>query len=154
MKKFAFPLERVMDWRQTQVRIEGVKLERLHAELRGIEASLEEMRYNREQSAKAILSAASVLGAELINLDAFRKASNVELEKLTKAEAESRKRIAAQIEVLSRKRRDLRLLENLRQRKLEVWRADLDREIDNEATELYLASIASRGWIDRGQRTK
>jgi flagellar export protein FliJ len=154
MRKFTFPLARVIDWRQTQLRIEESSLARLHAELRGIETCLAEMRAAREQSENAILTAGSVTGAELRDFDAFKKASKVEFEKLTKAAADSRKRIATQIEVLSRKRRDLRLLENLRHRKLDAWRADLEREIDNEATELYLASIASRGWIDQSQRRK
>jgi hypothetical protein len=143
-----------MDWRQTQVRIEEAALERLHAELRGIEACLAELCLSREQSEKAILTAASVMGTELRDLDAFKKASKAEFEKLTKAAVDSRKRIATQIEVLSRKRRDFRLLENLRARKLGAWRADLEREIDNEAAELYLASVASRGWIDQSQRRK
>jgi hypothetical protein len=94
------------------------------------------------------------MGTELRDLDAFKKASKAEFEKLTKAAVDSRKRIATQIEVLSRKRRDFRLLENLRARKLGAWRADLEREIDNEAAELYLASVASRGWIDQSQRRK
>ena len=34
MKKFCFPLDRVMEWRRTQARIEESKLERLYAELR------------------------------------------------------------------------------------------------------------------------
>jgi flagellar biosynthesis chaperone FliJ len=154
MRKFAFPLARVMDWRQTQVRIEEAALERLHAELRGVEGGLAELRLSIEHSENAILTAGSVMGAELRDLDTFKKASKAEFEKLTKAAADSRKRIATQIEVVSRKRRDLRLLENLRQRKLDTWRADLEREIDNEATELYLVSIASRGRIDQSQRRK
>ena len=139
-----------MDWRRTQVRIEEAALDRLHVELRGIEACLAEMRLSKEQSENAILTAASVMGAELRDLDVFKTASKAEFEKLTKAAADSRTRIAAQIEVLSRKRRDLRLLENLRHSKLDAWRADLEREIDNEAAELYLVSIASRGRIDQG----
>jgi flagellar export protein FliJ len=154
MRKFAFPLARVMDWRQTQVQLEVAALERLYAELRGVEASLAEIRLAIEQSENAILTAGSVMGSELRDLDAFKKASKAEFEKLTKAAADCRKRIATQIEVLSRKRRDFRLLENLRERKLDAWRADLEREIDKEATELYLASIASRGRIDQSERRK
>jgi flagellar export protein FliJ len=143
MRKFAFRLAQVMDWRKTQVQIEETALEILHAELRGLETRLAETRAAREQAAKAPPQGTSVTGAELAALDRFRKAAAVECVKLAAAVEESRRRIAAQLQVLIRKRRDFRLLENLRKAKLDAWKADLGREIDREAAELHLGSFAS-----------
>jgi flagellar biosynthesis chaperone FliJ len=143
MKTFAFPLSRVMDWRQTQVQIETATLERLHAELRGLETRITETRAAAEQSEKALLAAESIMGEDLFALDRFKKAAVVECAKLARAAAESRQRISAQLDVVIRKRQDFRLLEKLRQRKLEAWKADLGREIDREAGELYLARLAA-----------
>jgi hypothetical protein len=50
MRKFRFPLDRVMDWRRTQARIEEAKLEQLHGEVRGIEARQAELNGQRTQS--------------------------------------------------------------------------------------------------------
>jgi flagellar export protein FliJ len=145
VKKFVFPLARVMEWRETQVRIEETALEILQAELRGLQTRLAETRAAREHAAKAPPVGGFVTGEELSALDRFRKAAAVECVKLAEAAAESRRRIAGQGQVVIRKRRDLRLLENLRQRKLDAWKADLEREIDREAAELHLASHYSEG---------
>src|SRR5271155_210231 len=112
MKNFEFPLARVMDWRRTQVQIEEAALERLHAELSGLEIRLAETRAAREQAGKDLLAAGSATGAELCALDHYRRAAAVECAKLGVASAESRKRIALQLQVVIRKRRDVLLLEN------------------------------------------
>jgi len=82
----------------------------------------------------------------------------VECAKLGVASAESRKRIALQLQVVIRKRRDVLLLENLHRRKLDAWKIDLDREIDREAAELYLSSQTAlqSGAVppDRGRRPR
>jgi hypothetical protein len=54
------------------------------------------------------------------------------------------KRIAAQMETVVQKRRDLRLLERLYDRKLAEWKKDLAREIDQQAEELNLGKLAGR----------
>ena len=145
MKKFAFRLARVMDWRGAQVRVEETALEILQAGLRGLESRLAETRAAREQALKAPPIGAFVTGAELGALDRFRKGAAIECAKLAEAAAESRQREAAQLQVVIRKRRDFRLLEKLRQRKLDTWKADLEREIDKEASELHLAARESAG---------
>lgn len=145
MKKFEFPLARAMDWRRTQVQIEETTLERLHAELRALESRIAGARATREQSESGLLAAGSVLGADLNALDRFKKTAAEECAKLAEAAAESRQRIAAQLQVVIRKRRDFRLLENLRRSKLEAWKTDLAREIDQEAAELYLVRLAASG---------
>ena len=138
MKQFAFPLERAMDWRQTQVRIGEAELARLQAELHGIEASLLEIRVAKERAERGVAVLPALVGSDLMRLDAFMKASENNLRKLRRLAEEARKRVAWQLEVVIAKRRDLRLLENLRQRKLIAWKAEFDREIDVEAAELHL----------------
>ena len=143
MKKFEFPLARVLDWRRTQVQIQEGKLERLYAELRAIETSLQHMQREREQSGQALLVGGSVMGAELAALDTFKKAAAVECAKLADQAAASRKRIGAQLQVVIQKRRDVKLLDHLRARKLEAWNTELARDIDREASELHLAKFAA-----------
>ena len=53
-----------------------------------------------------------------------------------------RQRIAAQLQVVLQKRRDVKLLELLHARKLAAWNAELDREIDKQAAELHLAKFS------------
>ncbi len=139
MKKFEFPLGRVMSWRQTLQQIEESKLQNLYAELRSIEASEAALLEERESSQKTVLARASVTGSELATLDAFRRFAVAEHTRLEQRRAECVKKIAAQVLVVAQKRRDVRLLEQLRSSRLTTWRRELEREIDSQADEAYLA---------------
>ena len=142
MKKFNFPLGRVMDWRRTLAQVEELKLERLYAELRGIDAREVAIREERTRSEKAVAAAPVTTGFELATLDAFRRFTILECTRLEKLRAECAQRIAAQIQVVAQKRRDLRLLERFKDQRLQAWRHDLARELDAQADEAYLAKWA------------
>lgn len=148
MKKFEFPLARVLDWRQTQARIEESKLQRLHAEARMLESQLTETRGALEASQRELILARSVTGMELLALDDYKKASAAECAKLAESVAAARKRVAEQLKVVIQKRSDVKLLDNLRSRRLEAWRLDLGKEIEREAGELYLARKGRAGALD------
>jgi flagellar export protein FliJ len=141
MKKFDFPLRRVLDWRRTQVQVEESKLERLYANLRDVETRLRETYASREQAGRDVVASGSATGGELVALGNFRKAAAAECARLAEAVAALRKSIAAQLQVVVQKRRDVKLLEHLHTRKLETWNAELAREIDTEAGELHLAKL-------------
>ena len=141
MKKFEFPLDRVLDWRRTQARLEESKLERLRADLHAIESQLAEAVRVRQESARELITAKSVTGMELAALDDFRQASATECAKLEQASAEAGKRVTDQLVVVTAKRRDVKLLENLRTRRLDAWNSELNREIELEAGELFLAHL-------------
>lgn len=144
MKKFAFPLDRVLDWRRTQAQLEESKLERLCAELGSIEARLLETQSEREQAGRRLIAKGSVTGAELLALDHFRKAAAAQCVRLAESAAAQRRVIEAQRKAVVEKRRGVKLLEQLHDRRLEAWHAELDREVDREAGELHLAKFASK----------
>lgn len=139
MKKFVFTLERVMDWRRTQARVEESKLERLYAELRGIDARQAAVLEERAESEEALRTANVSTGLELAALDAFQRFTVAERARLESARLECRKRSAAQIQIVAAKRRDVRLLERLREQRLKTWETELGREIDAQADEAFLA---------------
>jgi hypothetical protein len=144
MKKFAFPLDRVMDWRGTQVRIEEMKLEVLYAELRGIDGQIAAVVTARDQSAQALITAASVTGAELAAIDAFARFSVGEHARLSYARVDCSRRTDAQMQVVTAKRRDVRLLERLKGQQLLKWNAEFSKEIDAQAEESHIAKWCSR----------
>ncbi len=139
MKKFDFPLGRVMSWRQTMAQVEESKLQGLYAELRSIETSEAALRKERERSHQTVVAAKSVTGAELAAVDAFQRFAVAEHTRLEQRRADCMKRITAQVQVVANKRRDVRLLEHLRASRLTTWRRELEREIDSQAEEAYLA---------------
>ena|SRR5579862_4090587 len=145
MKKFAFPLGRVLDWRAMQAQAEESKLERLYAELRAIDSKEAALMRQRADSERALLAAASATGAELAALDTFRRFTVTEHTRLENLRADCSKRIAEQIKIVSAKRRDLRLLERMRTQRFQAWTREFHREIDGQADEAYLAKWRPAG---------
>lgn len=141
MKKFKFPLDRALDWRRTQAQIAESQLQRLYAELRTAEHRLRETEQAREQAQRQLLAGGSATGSELAALDRYRKAAAEECVRLAKAVGEINRRVQAQLQTVLGKRRDVKLLEHLRADKLQQWNAELDREIDREASELHMAKL-------------
>ena len=140
MKKFEFSLGRVLDWRETLARVEESKLERLYAERRAIESSKAVLLTERSRTEQAVAHAPDHTGLELEAFDAFRRFTVAEHTRLEQRRAECTKKISAQIQVVAAKRRDVRLLEHLRQKRLLDWRRDLGREMEIQAGEIYLAN--------------
>jgi flagellar biosynthesis chaperone FliJ len=139
MKKFAFQLNRVMDWRRSQARAEEINLERLHAELRAIDARDTSLKQERAESERTLLAGPMATGSELAALDAFQRYTEAERTRIGHTRADCSRRIGAQLEVVNVKRRNVRLLERLKERRLKTWIAQLGRETDQQADEAYLA---------------
>jgi|SRR5580698_3792600 flagellar FliJ protein len=144
MKKFDFPLDRVMDFRRTQVRIEEAKLEVLYTGLRAIDAREVALIQQKAKSEKALKSADSVTGQDLQLFDSYGRAMREELKRMDKTRVECRKRIAAQLAVVVVKRREVKLLEHLKEQKLDKWEEEMSKEIDSQAEEAYLAKWNSQ----------
>jgi flagellar export protein FliJ len=139
MKKFAFPLERVMDFRRTQARLEEIKLERLYAELRAIDTREVALIAQRVQSEKALKSSTSVTGQDLELFSSYQIGMNKELKRMDKSRGECRKFIDAQLAVLTVKRRDVKLLEHLKEQRFDKWQHEMFKEVDQQAEEAYLS---------------
>lgn len=139
MKRFAFPLQRVLDWRRIQSRIEESKLELLRAELRALESRSAEINEELEQAASTVSHASAVSGADLAALDAYRHAVLNERARLNQMARGCQDRIARQSEVVTQKSRDVKLLERLYERRFQTWKGETARALDEEAEELHLA---------------
>lgn len=139
MKKFTFPLGRVMEFRRMQARAEEMRLENLYAELRAIDAREVALIQESLRAEKSLRAQASVTGFDLELFGARREAMKQERSRLDKARADCRRRIDAQLQVVAAKRRDVKLLEHLRDRRFEAWERNMHREVDQQAGEAYLA---------------
>jgi hypothetical protein len=144
VKKFKFPLDRVMDFRRTQARVEEVKLEGLYAELRALDTREVALIQQKVQSEKALRAAKSVTGFDLELFATFREAMLVEQKRLDGARADCRRRIEAQLAVLTVKRRDVKLLGQLKEQRFSKWDKAMLKEIDQQAEEAYLAKWTAR----------
>jgi len=152
MKRFAFSLERVLGWRRIEAQMEELRAERLHAELHAIETSRENLRIERETTAAHLRAVGSATGTELAALDNFRRHVDAERARLERERVDCEKRVAAHMRVLTAKKRDVKILEHLRERRLTAWTAELNRETEQQAAEAFLSRWSFRTQVQVNRR--
>lgn len=84
---------------------------------------------------------------ELSALDGFRRFAGVERGRLRSAAVTLDGRIEQQRQALLDARRQVEALNSLRERRLEAWRKEMDRETENAVAELVIAR-----WRDGRER--
>jgi hypothetical protein len=138
VKKFHFPLDRVLAWRRTLVRLEQIKLEGMMNELRQLEGQSALVHGERESAQRAVVQSPSNLGLELAVFESFRTASTNRSAALNREGIACLERIRLQREVISQKECDVRVLEKLRDDRWRAWGVEENREVDRQAEESYL----------------
>lgn len=139
MKKFAFTLERVRQYREEQLAIEKMRLERLFTEKSLIEQSRHLLEKEAAESAATVSRVTKFDSFELQAIDAFKRHVVVQRALLAKRTAECERRIEEQQHRLVEARRKCELLSRLKDRKWKTWNAELARELENQAGEVFLA---------------
>ncbi len=141
MKKFSFPLDRVLSWRQTQARLEEAGLARLHAELQTLDLRCAALDHSVQDARAKLLAAPSVTSAEIGALEHFRASSSAQTRYLLQTRSALEQKLAQQTQAVLERRREARLLEQLRDRRWHSWQAASVREIDQQADESFLARL-------------
>lgn len=143
MKRFAFPLERVRQWRSLQVDLEFTRLQKLfddRARLDQYAAELErQVRKAEYRLAAAVAAGNGVDGGQLSRLDDFHIYANRQRHLLTAQREEIDRQIDEQRRRLIGARRDFLLLERLKQKARQAWDQEYSKELESLAGELYLA---------------
>ena len=143
MKRFNFPLERVRQWRQTQLDLEHAKLQQLYQERRQLDLAVDRLVSgvaHAEQKVQVAAIEKQVLTSEqLANLDDYRLFAKREAQILARQQEELEVRITEQQKHLLEARRNYRLLDKLRGQALTEWEQNYNREVENLASELHLA---------------
>jgi flagellar protein FliJ len=139
MKAFRFNLQRVLEFRATRAEEEERKLTALQTELAGLDQAIEKLKHSRDEAARSLATAKQARGEELWALTHFCSRLDGEHRVLEQKKSACAQRLARQRESYMAARRDLRLLEKLRDRRLAEWTIEAGREMDKVAGELYLA---------------
>ena len=139
MKKFIFPFARVLDWRRSQERVEKATLERLYAALNEIQTRIVKTRQEKAAFERDLLGSGSLSGADLTALARYKSFVAAQCAAWEQDASAQQKRIGQQIGELTRRRRDVQLLERLEDRKRRAWNTEADRELQQQADEAHLA---------------
>lgn len=139
MKPFRFSLQRVLEWREVQLRTEEEKLSSLQQQLSALLIRDKELQASLLKS-ELDLRGRPVIGAtELAALTGFRRRIDTQRRNLREACIKLERAIDEQRKQLLKARRDHRILEKLRDKRRAEWIYLQDRELENVAADAFLA---------------
>jgi hypothetical protein len=139
MNPFRFRLQKVLELRKTQLELEEAKFKRETAALADLDrmrAALEAAGTNAEMQVRRL---ASLTGSDLAALGAFRLQVKAQQAEIARLRMERVALVAAQQKAMLEARRRCRLLERLKERRLDEWQAAANKELDELAAESYIA---------------
>jgi flagellar export protein FliJ len=143
MKKFDFPLDRVLVWRRLEMEREQAVLQRLVTQRNALAAKDAALR-TRRLDAERLISGNRYLDPETV---ATLPAWQVYMKKTIAAAANevvlAQQRVAAQQIRFSEATLRVKLLERLREKRLDHWQIELSREEEAFAAEAFLARSIS-----------
>ncbi len=142
MKRFGFPLERVLRYRQLQAEAEQARLEQGLAELARLDSHLQQLDregLRTEEAVRQSLAAESEIhSAHLVGYPDYRSV----LSRSRQGLLDDRRRAVAEVDrqrgAVIEARRSCEILARGRERTLSQWREDFARELEINAGELFL----------------
>jgi flagellar export protein FliJ len=133
MKNFRFRLDRVLDWRRTQMEMEETRLKQMHAALAALDQEKAALESARDHAGQVVLGSHRVDGAELQLLSSYKAAVKLQCARLDEKKRTGEQATASQQQKLLEARRRLRLLENLKDRRLAEWKYETERQMAADA---------------------
>ncbi len=144
MEKFKFRLQRVLDFRETQLELEEQKF-RLESEaLAELDRLADALKAEAAEADRRVLLADTITGTDLQALGHFRIEFRKRETALHARRAERMKSLAARQAAMMEARRTCKLLERLKDRRFLEWRAAAESELESLASESFLAQ-----WVRR-----
>jgi len=144
VRAFEFPLRRALEWRRTQLELEENKLRQLAATLEEMALAAVKLDLVKSRAEQTVREASTVEAGDLWALAAYRQRLIAERQALDARRKACEQQCAAQRQRVLEAQRQCRLLEKLAERRRAAWLREADRELENLASESYLA-----GWNRR-----
>ncbi len=144
MTSFRFPLEKVLRLRYTQLELEEARFRRQAAELATLDRALAEMEASAIGAEADLRAQKVVTGRDLAALGGYRMAVKEREEQIVQQRDACRRLVAERQAAMMEARRRFRLLEKLKERRLGEWEKARDRELEEIASESFLARWSGR----------
>jgi flagellar FliJ protein len=139
MKTFRFPLQRVLEWRALQLRVEEEKLASLQQRLTALVQLREKLASERDRSESHLFSSGTAAGSDLQSWALYQARLAKQQDLLKTQLLQCEKLVLEQRQKLLKARTDHRVLERLKERRWRQWLHLNDREVEDTANEVYLA---------------
>jgi flagellar export protein FliJ len=142
VKTFRFPLQRVLAWRAIQMRTEEEKLSALQHKLAAIIAREKALADAELQMERDLTKSPTLTGMDLQRFAAFQLRVRSEHASLKAGRIQCDAQIVEQRTRLLKARKEVRVLEKLREKRFETWTYLNDREVETIAAEAYISKWA------------
>jgi flagellar export protein FliJ len=139
MKRFAFQLQTALEWRRRRMEQEQIKLQQMESRHAALKADVEQAEQSFCASRKETLESPTLVASDLSALAEYREAVDLRKQRISRETSKLEIEMRRQKTLMVDATREFRLLEKLRDRRMEEWRKGCDRELEAEAGELYLA---------------
>ena len=140
MKAFRFPLQRVLEWRALHVRTEEEKLATLQNRLAEIAHRESELALKELNAEMEVMQQPTVPGSDFRALAAFQIRLRNQRASLQASRRTLESQIAEQRKALLKARKDHKIVEALKEKRLRQWIYLNDRELENTAAESYISN--------------
>jgi flagellar export protein FliJ len=144
MTSFRFPLQKVLDWRKTQLELEEARFQQQMAALAAIDCAYAEMEASGIRAEVEVRRWDPLAGRDLAALGHFRLRVQSREKQIALQRTECQRELAVRKSAMLEARRRCRLLERLKERRLAEWTSARDRELEEVASESFLARWARR----------
>ncbi len=145
MKRFEFSLDRVLNFRRTQAELERRKLESLGVERATLVRQISDLMRQRQESHKRedLVPGASIIPQQLAARETFHGFLSREKSRLQGLLNNLETAIQRQRQQFMEARRKCELLENLRGKRLSEWTAEMQKELEELASDAFRARSAA-----------
>jgi flagellar FliJ protein len=145
MKRFEFSLDRVLNFRRTQAELERRKLESLGIERATLVRQISDLMRQRQESHKRedLALGATIIPQQLAARETFHGFLSREKSRLQGLLNNLETAIQRQRQQFMEARRKCELLENLRGKRLSEWTAEMQKELEELASDAFRARSAA-----------
>jgi hypothetical protein len=149
MTSFRFSLQKALDLRRTQLHLAEAQLQQQLASLAGLDRARVELEAVGQRTEVEVRGFLPLAGGDLSALGSFRLLVKAKERDLAAQRVACQQELAVRQAAMLEARRRCRLLERLKERRLAEWQSARDRELEELASDSYLAQ-----WNRRKQPVK
>jgi hypothetical protein len=144
MSAFRFSLEKALEWRRKQLELEEARYKQRVAALAALDTARAALAAASGRAQTEVRQWSKVIGRDLAALDSFRLGIRKKEGEIDLRRVECLREVDAQQTRMLEARRRARLLERLKERRRVEWQSGEDRELENLASESFLAQWSRR----------
>ena len=139
MQRFQFRLERVLGWRRKKCQIEENRMAVCHGMVHATERQIEHLRVERTSIDQELLDRSAIPAVDFLNLSHYRLRASQEAIELANQLQQRMQSASEQRARVQQAQQAVKLLEKLRERRLEEHTTLAGRELEQVAAEAYLS---------------